>query len=108
MRESGARKSGNQDTDFLITDSLVPEETTMQSTFEQAEKCNLELWDEIAPIHARAYKAGLLLESFNEYDRLFFKRFPGMVNCSERWYCLPHTRKLPLMFTVRARKPGAR
>jgi ubiquinone/menaquinone biosynthesis C-methylase UbiE len=52
-------------------------------------------------------KAGLLLESFNEYDRLFFKCFPGMVNCSERWYCFPqYARKLPLLFTVRARKLG--
>jgi len=67
-------------------------------------------WDwSLSDILNALLKAGLLLESFNEYDRLFFKRFPGMVNCSERWYCCPqYAGKLPLMFTVRARKPGAR
>ncbi|MFH1219238.1 MAG: methyltransferase [Candidatus Eisenbacteria bacterium] len=52
-------------------------------------------------------KAGLHLESFKEYERLFFKRFPEMVSCSERWYCFPrYGGKLPLMFTLKARKPG--
>jgi SAM-dependent methyltransferase len=51
-------------------------------------------------------RAGLLLESFNEYDRLFFKYFPSMESCMERWYCLPqYAGKLPLLFTLRARKP---
>jgi SAM-dependent methyltransferase len=52
-------------------------------------------------------RAGLRLELFNEFDRLFFKRFPGMVCRSERWYGLPqYAGKLPLLFTLRARKPG--
>jgi SAM-dependent methyltransferase len=51
-------------------------------------------------------KAGLRLEFFNEYDRLFFKRFPGMAELSERWYHFPqYQRALPLLFTLRARKP---
>ena len=54
-------------------------------------------------------KAGLHLESFNEYERLYFKRFPGMVNESERWYYFPqYAGKLPLLFTLKARKPGGR
>ena len=51
-------------------------------------------------------KAGLHLESFNEYDRLFFKLFPGMEPCIERWYHYPqYAGKLPWSFTVQARKP---
>lgn len=53
-------------------------------------------------------KAGLALESFNEYDRIFHKRFPGMLEGPPGWYTLPqYEGKLPLLFTVRARKPGA-
>ncbi|MBN1350486.1 class I SAM-dependent methyltransferase [candidate division KSB1 bacterium] len=37
-------------------------------------------------------KAGLALEFFNEYDRLFFKRFPGMVREADGWYYLPKVR----------------
>jgi SAM-dependent methyltransferase len=51
-------------------------------------------------------RAGLRLELFNEYDRLFFKRFPGMISQSERWYGFPqYAGKLPLLFTLRARRP---
>ena len=54
-------------------------------------------------------KAGLYLESFNEYERLFFKRFPSMVGYSERWYHFPqYAGKLPLLFTLKARKPAMR
>lgn len=50
-------------------------------------------------------KAGLRLESFNEYDRLFFKLFPGMMPCIERWYHYPqYAGKLPWIFTLTARK----
>ena len=52
-------------------------------------------------------KAGLRLESFNEYDRLFFKYFTSMESCMDRWYHLPqHAGQLPLLFTLRARRPG--
>jgi SAM-dependent methyltransferase len=52
-------------------------------------------------------KAGLLIDFFNEYERLFFKRFPNMASCSEGWYHFPqYTGKLPLLFTLKARKPG--
>jgi len=52
-------------------------------------------------------RAGLRLEFFHEYERLFFKLFPGMVNYSERWYYLPpYAGKLPLLFTLKAKKPG--
>lgn len=51
-------------------------------------------------------QAGLRLEAFHEYERLFFKRFPGMETCSERWYSYPkYAGRLPWIFTVRARKP---
>jgi SAM-dependent methyltransferase len=49
--------------------------------------------------------AGLQIELFNEYERLFFKYFPGMEPCSDRWYHLPRYKgKLPLLFTMRAKK----
>jgi SAM-dependent methyltransferase len=51
-------------------------------------------------------KAGLRLETFNEYDRLFFKVFSGMESCMERWYHYPqYAGKLPWIFTLTARKP---
>lgn len=51
-------------------------------------------------------QAGLRLEAFHEYDRLFFKLFPGMTPCRERWYHYPqHAGKLPWIFTLAARKP---
>lgn len=54
-------------------------------------------------------QAGLQIESFQEHERLFFKLFPGMANCSERWFHLPrYAGKLPLLFTLKARKPEGR
>lgn len=50
-------------------------------------------------------KAGLQIERFNEYERLFFKLFPGMVEGPARWYRLPeYAGRLPLLFTLRARR----
>ncbi len=50
-------------------------------------------------------KAGLSLEFFNEYDKLFWKRFPDMVENDDGWCHLPqYVGKLPLIFTLRARK----
>lgn len=52
-------------------------------------------------------KAGLELELLNEYDRLFFRLFPSMVSEDGRWYTLrQYSDKLPLLFTLRAHKPG--
>jgi SAM-dependent methyltransferase len=64
-------------------------------------------WDwSIGDIVNALLKSGLRLESFNEYDRLFFKYLPSMESCTERWYHLPqHAGQLPLLFTLRARKP---
>lgn len=51
-------------------------------------------------------KAGLVLESFNEHERIFFKRYPSMQEGSPGWYSLPqYAGKLPLVFTLKARKP---
>jgi SAM-dependent methyltransferase len=51
--------------------------------------------------------AGLRIELLNEYDRLFFRLFPGMTTEDGRWFHLPPPlhRRLPLLFTLRARKP---
>lgn len=50
--------------------------------------------------------AGLQLEFFHEYDKVFHKHFPDMIKRSDGWYYLPgYERKLPLLFTLRARKP---
>ena len=54
-------------------------------------------------------KAGMHLELLNEYDRIFFKAFPGMIEHSDRWYHFKqHAGKFPLIFTLRAKKPEAR
>jgi len=51
--------------------------------------------------------AGLQLELLNEYGRLFFKRFPSMTTDDGRWFHLPkYAGKLPLLLTLRARKPA--
>jgi SAM-dependent methyltransferase len=64
-------------------------------------------WDwAVSDIQNSLLGAGLQIEFFREYDRLFFKRFPCMVEVREGWYeCPYYAGKLPLMFTLRARKP---
>ncbi len=52
-------------------------------------------------------RAGLQLELYNEYDRLFFRRYPSMTSEDGRWYRLPqYGSMVPLLFTLRARKTG--
>ena len=65
-------------------------------------------WDwTIGDILNALLDAGLQLESFNEYRRLFFKLYPSMKEVSENWYDFPrYSEMLPLIFTLRARKPG--
>ena len=59
----------------------------------------------IADILTALLDAGLRIASFNEYDRLFYKHFPGMEPCSDRWYRMPgYQGKLPLLFTLKATK----
>jgi len=64
-------------------------------------------WDwTIADIVNALLGAGLRIELLNEYDRLFFRRFPSMETEDGRWFHLPGSSdKLPLLLTVRARKP---
>jgi len=50
--------------------------------------------------------AGLRLEFVNEYEKLFFRLFPSMTTEDDRWFRLPeYSKKLPLLLTLRARKP---
>jgi len=50
-------------------------------------------------------RAGLSIESFYEYERIFFKVFPGMQEGPRGWYTYPQfSGKLPLIFTLKARK----
>lgn len=61
----------------------------------------------ISDILSALLNAGLKLELFNEYERLFFKAYPSMVVQSDRWYDFPrYSKKLPWIFTLRARKPA--
>lgn len=64
-------------------------------------------WDwAVSDILNALIKAGLVIEFFNEYEQLFFKRYPGMVERADRQYWFPnYEHKLPLLFTIRARKP---
>jgi SAM-dependent methyltransferase len=49
--------------------------------------------------------AGLIIESLNEYDKAFDKNFPDMVKGEDGWWYYPVYRgKLPLIFTLKARK----
>lgn len=51
--------------------------------------------------------AGLQLEFVNEYEKLFFRLFPSMTTEDNRWFRLPrYAKKLPLLLTMRARKPS--
>lgn len=49
--------------------------------------------------------AGLTVESLNEYDKAFDQSFPDMIKGDDGWWYLPEYRgKLPLIFTLKARK----
>jgi SAM-dependent methyltransferase len=49
--------------------------------------------------------AGMTIEFFNEYDKVFSKFFPDMEQDQDGWWVLPNLRgKLPLMFSLRAMK----
>jgi SAM-dependent methyltransferase len=49
--------------------------------------------------------AGLTIEFFNEFDKTFDQALPDMESDDDIWWTLPNLRrKLPLMFTLRARK----
>lgn len=49
--------------------------------------------------------AGLEVELLNEYDKIFSKTLPDMERDAEGWWVMPSLRsKLPLMFTLRAKK----
>lgn len=64
-------------------------------------------WDwAVSNIVNAIINAGLQLEFVNEYEKLFFRLFPGMATEDDRWFTLPkYARKLPLLLTLRARKP---
>jgi SAM-dependent methyltransferase len=51
--------------------------------------------------------AGLQIQSFHEYERLFFKLFAGMEEIRPGWFKYPgYEGRLPLIFTLKATKPG--
>jgi SAM-dependent methyltransferase len=64
-------------------------------------------WDwAVSDIINAIIQAGLQVELVNEYDKLFFKLFPSMTTDDDRWYRLPqYAQMLPLLLTLRARKP---
>lgn len=48
--------------------------------------------------------AGLKIEFVNEFDKLFYKAFPGMKKDEDGWWYLPDYRDIiPLMFTIKAK-----
>lgn len=65
-------------------------------------------WDwTISDIVTALLKAGLQLELLNEYEKLFFRLYPSMTTDDGRWFRLPeYAGKLPLLLTLRARKPA--
>ncbi|MCD4657364.1 MAG: methyltransferase domain-containing protein [Planctomycetes bacterium] len=49
--------------------------------------------------------AGMQVEFFNEYSKLFFKGFPWMTQDEEGWWILPgHEDHIPLTFTIKCTK----
>ena len=64
-------------------------------------------WDwTVSDIVNALLKAGLQIELLNEYEKLFFKLYPSMTTDDGRWFTLPdYAGKLPLLLTLRARKP---
>jgi SAM-dependent methyltransferase len=51
--------------------------------------------------------AGLRLEFFHEFDRLFFPGLPGMEKAEDGWYVLPgYEGMIPMTFSLRAVKEG--
>lgn len=63
-------------------------------------------WDwALADLFQALISAGLRIVSFQEHDRLFHQHFPSMTTEDGRWYRMPgYEEKLPLMFTLSARK----
>jgi len=50
-------------------------------------------------------EADLKIEFLHEYDKLFFKEFPDMLQDEEGWWFLPEYKvMLPLTFILRAKK----
>jgi hypothetical protein len=50
----------------------------------------------------------LQIETLGEYDYLFYPGFPEMAPAGNRTYRFPrYGEKLPLIFTVKARRPAA-
>ena len=64
-------------------------------------------WDwTVSDIVNALIQAGLTLEFVHEYEKLFFRFFPSMTSEDGRWFRLPgHEGRLPLLLTLRARKP---
>jgi len=59
----------------------------------------------LGEILASLIGAGLKIEFLHEYDKLFYKGFPDMVQDEEGWWFLPKYKgMLPLTFTLRAKK----
>ncbi|HDS09077.1 MAG TPA: methyltransferase domain-containing protein [Firmicutes bacterium] len=74
-------------------DSYVPQNPTYEWTWSLSDIINALI------------NAGLTVLDLNEYDKLFYKAFPGMVQDEEGWWILPKYRdKVPLTFTLKCRK----
>ena len=61
------------------------------------------LWS-LADIVNSLIQAGLVIEFLHEYDKLFWQRLSYMECIEQRWWHIPGHR-IPLMFTLRAKKP---
>jgi len=87
-----------------------------------AESVNRAFWDEVALVHLEAYKeVGMLREKREILDEIGLREVGDVTGKSmlhlqcpigtdildDRWFTLPdHTGKLPLLLTLRARKPS--
>jgi len=83
----------DDDTPDYSDGEYIPENPTYEWTWSLGE------------ILASLIESGLKIEFLHEYDKLFYKGLPGMLQDEEGWWYLPKCKgMLPLTFTLRAKK----
>jgi SAM-dependent methyltransferase len=83
----------DDDTSDYSNEEYIPKNPTYEWTWPLGE------------ILASLIGAGLNIEFLHEYDKLFYKGFPDMIQDEKGWWYLPKYKgMLPLTFTLRAKK----
>ena len=93
---------------FHQSEAIVWEDDADYANPDYVAKTASHEWDwTVSDIVNALLDAGLELEFVHEYEKLFFKLFSEMATDDGRWFTLPdYAGKLPLLLTLRARKPA--